>query len=101
MGIERDGHAARSSVTERIDRDCGGNLVSAMAKMRKKSELPSKECLSCGRPFVWRKKWERDWESVKFCSDACRQRGAAHDGRVHSAKSPRAASTHRAPHRDV
>ncbi len=47
-----------------------------MAKMRKKSELPSKDCLSCGRPFVWRKKWERDWDSVKFCSDACRSRGA-------------------------
>jgi hypothetical protein len=41
----------------------------------KKSRLPSKDCVACGRPFVWRKKWERDWESVKYCSDACR-RGA-------------------------
>ncbi|MFN4940587.1 MAG: DUF2256 domain-containing protein, partial [Bacteroidota bacterium] len=24
-------------------------------------------------PFVWRKKWERDWESVKYCSDRCRK----------------------------
>lgn len=45
--------------------------------MRKKSELPSKDCLNCGRPFVWRKKWERDWDNVKYCSDACRSRGAS------------------------
>ena len=23
----------------------------------------------------WRKKWERDWHSLKWCSTACRQRG--------------------------
>ena len=43
-----------------------------MPKMRKKAELPSKICLACGRPFLWRKKWARDWEGVKYCSDACR-----------------------------
>lgn len=42
-------------------------------KMRKKSELPSKICLSCGLPFAWRKKWERDWEQVKYCSERCRR----------------------------
>ncbi|MBA3853078.1 MAG: DUF2256 domain-containing protein [Gemmatimonas sp.] len=46
-----------------------------MPRMRKKSELPEKDCLSCGRPFTWRKKWERDWDAVKYCSDACRRRG--------------------------
>ena len=40
----------------------------------KKSDLPSKICVTCGRPFVWRKKWERNWAEVKFCSDACRMR---------------------------
>ncbi len=38
-------------------------------------DLPEKRCASCGRRFTWRKKWERDWESVKYCSDACRRRG--------------------------
>lgn len=33
---------------------------------------PDKLCQTCGRAFSWRKKWERDWESVKYCSDACR-----------------------------
>lgn len=43
-----------------------------MAKMRKKSELPQKTCPTCERPFVWRKKWERDWDSVIYCSKRCR-----------------------------
>ena len=47
-----------------------------MPKMRKKSELPSKICLACQRPFVWRKKWERDWDGVKYCSDKCRGMGS-------------------------
>jgi hypothetical protein len=43
-----------------------------MARMRSKSDLPSKDCAACGRPFTWRKKWARDWENVLYCSDACR-----------------------------
>ncbi|MBM3730756.1 MAG: DUF2256 domain-containing protein [Actinobacteria bacterium] len=34
---------------------------------------PEKICVTCGLPFTWRKKWERDWEQVKYCSDACRR----------------------------
>lgn len=45
-------------------------------KMRKKSDLPSKTCAACARPFIWRKKWERDWENVRYCSDRCRAAGA-------------------------
>lgn len=37
-----------------------------------KANLPEKTCAACGRLFAWRKKWARDWASVKFCSDACR-----------------------------
>lgn len=33
---------------------------------------PPKTCVACGRTVEWRKKWERDWDNVKFCSDACR-----------------------------
>ena len=29
-----------------------------------KSNLPQKDCIQCGRPFAWRKKWERDWDQV-------------------------------------
>lgn len=37
-----------------------------------KSTLPTKICISCQRPFAWRKKWARDWDEVKFCSQRCR-----------------------------
>jgi hypothetical protein len=37
-----------------------------------KATLPSKDCLTCGRPFAWRKKWARIWDEVKYCSDKCR-----------------------------
>jgi hypothetical protein len=38
------------------------------------SPLPEKTCTVCGRRITWRKKWARDWDQVKFCSDACRRR---------------------------
>jgi hypothetical protein len=40
-----------------------------------KANLPQKPCAACGRPFMWRKKWARDWAQVKYCSDACREAG--------------------------
>jgi hypothetical protein len=43
-----------------------------MAGMRQRSDLPSKLCASCARPFTWRKKWEKTWDEVRYCSDACR-----------------------------
>ncbi|MGQ8363671.1 DUF2256 domain-containing protein [Glaciecola sp. 1036] len=39
----------------------------------KKSDLPQKTCIVCGLPFSWRKKWERCWEDVKYCSERCRR----------------------------
>ncbi|MEM9235104.1 MAG: DUF2256 domain-containing protein [Pseudomonadota bacterium] len=38
-----------------------------------KRHLPEKHCDHCGLPFAWRKKWERVWDEVKYCSDRCRQ----------------------------
>lgn len=38
----------------------------------KKQDLPAKTCATCGRPFTWRKKWARDWNEVRYCSDRCR-----------------------------
>ncbi len=32
-----------------------------------------KICASCGREFEWRKKWAKNWDEVKYCSDACRR----------------------------
>ncbi len=40
----------------------------------RKPQLPQKTCVVCGRPFAWRKKWERVWNEVRYCSDRCRSR---------------------------
>jgi hypothetical protein len=44
-----------------------------MPPMRRKGDLPVKTCVQCGLPFTWRKKWERVWEEVRYCSDRCRR----------------------------
>jgi len=40
-------------------------------KQIKKQHLPVKICPVCHRPFSWRKKWERSWEQVLYCSKKC------------------------------
>ena len=42
-------------------------------KHTKKQHLPSKTCPACQRPFTWRKKWARDWDQVRYCSERCRR----------------------------
>ncbi len=37
-----------------------------------KNGHPPKVCERCCLPFEWRKKWERDWANVKFCSKKCK-----------------------------
>ena len=39
----------------------------------KKSNLPEKTCVVCGRPFSWRKKWQKVWDEVRYCSVKCRK----------------------------
>ncbi len=41
--------------------------------MIKKENLPTKICIVCERPFTWRKKWQRVWEEVKYCSEKCKK----------------------------
>ncbi|MFN4056791.1 MAG: DUF2256 domain-containing protein [Roseinatronobacter sp.] len=43
-----------------------------MPKGVHKRDLPEKPCATCGRPFTWRKKWEKVWDDVRYCSDRCR-----------------------------
>jgi hypothetical protein len=39
-----------------------------------------KLCKTCGRAFAWQKKWEKDWDVIKYCSDACRGNTPAEAG---------------------
>ncbi|MGL4610350.1 MAG: DUF2256 domain-containing protein [Trueperaceae bacterium] len=44
-----------------------------MPKHLKKGDLPTKICQHCGLPFTWRKKWTRDWENIRYCSERCKR----------------------------
>lgn len=47
------------------------------AMPHKKPNLPEKICVACGRSFAWRRKWATHWEQVRYCSERCRNGGAA------------------------
>ena len=50
------------------------------------AERAEKTCVRCGRTMQWRAKWARNWEQVKYCSDACRQtRATATDDELEQA----------------
>jgi len=37
-----------------------------------KNGFAPRVCATCKLEFEWRKKWTRDWEQVKYCSDKCK-----------------------------
>ena len=41
-----------------------------------------KNCVACGRRIEWRAKWARDWDAVRYCSDACRRQGVRESDRM-------------------
>ncbi len=41
-----------------------------------------KNCAQCGREMAFRKKWEKNWDQVKYCSD--RRRGEARNNKGES-----------------
>jgi hypothetical protein len=38
-----------------------------------KAALPSKPCVVCCRAMSWRRNWAKNWDEVKYCSEACRR----------------------------
>ncbi len=44
-------------------------------------EILEKVCAACGRAMTPRKRWARSWDTVKYCSRACRRRGVGSDDR--------------------
>jgi len=49
---------------------------------RASSPPEPKTCAACGRTIEWRKKWERDWDQVRYCSTACRRHGVTDTDRA-------------------
>lgn len=47
-----------------------------MGRNRDVTEAPAERtCAVCGRRIEWRAKWARNWDAVRYCSDACRRSG--------------------------
>lgn len=42
----------------------------------KKEFIPQKICVVCKTSFSWRKKWDKVWDEVKYCSERCRRNRA-------------------------
>lgn len=59
-------------------------------KTMKKSDLPQKTCVVCGRPFAWRKKWAKVWDEVKYCSIKCRKQKSNARAEVEGCDGPHA-----------
>ncbi|CAK6501234.1 hypothetical protein PANPB_00105 (plasmid) [Pantoea sp. Nvir] len=38
-----------------------------------KQSLPVRYCRHCKKPMTWRKKWEKCWDQVQYCSERCRR----------------------------
>ena len=49
-----------------------GNKALLMTEINK-NDLPEKICPVCNRPFLWRKKWEKNWQEIVYCSAKCRR----------------------------
>jgi hypothetical protein len=65
------GHSANQQIHCNLSR-AGNRMTRKNGKRIAKSDLPSKVCPVCERPFSWRKKWEKVWEDVKYCSNRCK-----------------------------
>ena len=48
-------------------------------RARTKNGHPPRTCEGCGLQFEWRRKWARDWENVRWCSERCRRGAGGND----------------------
>lgn len=65
-------HARRLKTLDQGE-DTRGNAAGAAEVTHQKPNLPTKICPACKRPFAWRKKWEKVWDQVRYCSNACKK----------------------------
>lgn len=65
------------SMSTGYERGFDGETVGMTRRSRTEPPAAEKTCASCGRRIEWRSKWARDWDAVRYCSDACRSRRVA------------------------
>lgn len=62
----------RSSIASRSNSHSFPLSLQARSRMSSPG-VSEKTCKTCGRRITWRKKWERCWDEIKYCSDKCRK----------------------------
>lgn len=56
---------------DRLSKATGGRTVDWGDRMHDMTKV----CKVCGRRFHWQKRWEKNWDSIKICSQKCRRQG--------------------------
>ena len=52
-------------------RQYANSVLNMSRESQTKNGFAPRICVTCGKPFEWRKKWARDWEKVLYCSQRC------------------------------
>ena len=63
---------SQNQTIKKLHVESKNNGTVIMLESNKKLNLETKVCQNCNRPFAWRKKWERVWDEVRFCSRKCK-----------------------------
>ena len=70
--VSKDPHGALIHIPMIFGVEQSANSVLNMSReAQTKNGFAPRICVTCGRPFEWRKKWARDWEKVLYCSQRC------------------------------
>jgi hypothetical protein len=80
--FQRNSYSQATSSRDNIVSCTSSNIISSesseffstMPRGVKKENLPTKICVTCNRPFTWRKKWEKVWDEVSTCSKSCNRK---------------------------
>ena len=54
-------------------RQSANSVLNMSREAQTKNGFAPRICVTCGKPFEWRKKWARDWEKVLYCSQRCQK----------------------------
>ena len=72
--VSKDPHRALIHVPMIFAIHQSANSVLNMSReAQTKNGFAPRICVTCGKPFEWRKKWARDWEKVLYCSQRCQK----------------------------
>jgi hypothetical protein len=55
-------------------------MIGYPVKQKRDSAIQCKECTVCGQRILWRRRLAANWETMQYCSAACRRISASGAG---------------------